>query len=147
MRYTLYIYIIATLATLFLLFTACSKEDDVNDIFFNKTWQITGAKYQGKVWNNNVSFLYDGYHNLTLYSDGTCSGTFTNGSKMHAKYALDGKKHTIRFININRSEITNVNDKTLIDILSNTTHYNGDVNQMKFITDDDSYVTLAATNK
>lgn len=125
----------------------CSEEDDVEMIFADKQWKITGATINGVSLNNEVKELYANPYYIK-FTQSTFTAELAEGSHLSGTWHADGKHKTIN-LNIANNNLT---DKTLLSrniytIIKSATHYSGDANVTKIHKDADNYIILNSSIK
>jgi len=115
-------------------FYSCSESDDINSIFFDRTWYVTGATINGKSLNGeDVKSFYtnkDSYY-IHLLSNYTFTGKMDYESYISGVWNVDGTKHLINFKinNVNNVE-TNKISQVIFNIFLKTSSYSGDTNNI-----------------
>ena len=115
--------------TLALSFTGCSNDDDLDEIFRNRNWNLTFVQ-------NGTERVVPQENGYTLYFSETAF-TFTTpaGATAEGNWYADGGSHTITFSDITASNAINDNPvaQAVITILQNAVMYSGDANWIQII--------------
>ncbi len=130
-----------------LIITSCENEDDIEAIFYGKSWKITGATINGTELNGDkLRQLYVSDDAYTIYfADGTFSATFASGSNTKGTWKANGKKQTF---GVNVTSQTGIDatelSSQLFTIFRSATKYKGDVNILRISSDPQNYIRLTA---
>ena len=112
-----------------LSFTGCSNDDDLDEIFRNRSW--------------NLTYIQDGVERLVpqekgytlIFSETGFTFTTPSGATAEGNWWADGGSHTITFSDITASNAINGNAlaQAVIAILQNAVMYSGDANWIQII--------------
>lgn len=126
--------------------TSCSKEDDIEEIFMDKSFYINGATIQGTAMNEDVKQLYqhlDSYY-ITFGSDGTFSGKLDRDCIIGGRWSADGKKKSIHFeINTFSNPSASILSEKLKQIFSDAKTYSGDANVVIVQANEQNFIRLS----
>ena len=90
--------ILLSMTFILLTFTACNREDDIEEIFTGKTWYMNGATINGLRLNSDVANFYTnagaGAYYIT-FSSSTFNGELSDGNTFAGTWSADGKNQTI----------------------------------------------------
>ena len=131
-------------------FTACTQDDDIEEIFIGKTWYMSGGKLNGTDFSKDeVSELYvnkDSY--WIVFSNNSFNGRLSAGSNLSGTWEADGKHRTLK-LNITTAENceTIVLDRNILHVLKNINRYRGDANILEIFSEEDSYINFGAVKK
>ncbi len=117
---------ILSLLLLVLTFSSCSLEDDLDEIFYGKTWYMNGATINGMKLNSDVKNFYTDTGTNAYYvsfSSGTFQGALSAGVTFSGTWTADGKKHTIALTVNQKPNADTAFDKQIYNILSAVTSY------------------------
>lgn len=119
MKLTHLLYIILTI----LIFTSCRREDDIDEIFYGKTWYMTGIVINGITSPQDTRNFYqtDNTYHIT-FSAGTFKGTLSSGVNISGTWTADGKHQTIHLAPDAQSNLSQF-DLQLYHILEEVTSY------------------------
>jgi len=130
-----------------LIITSCENEDDIEAIFYGKSWKITGATINGTVLNGEkLSQLYVSDDAYTIYfNDGTFSAAFAPGSNAKGTWKANGKKQTFS-VNVTSQSGIEASELSaqIFTIFRSATQYKGDVNILRILSDQHNYIRLTA---
>ena len=88
------IYILLTT----ILCSACSREDDVDEIFPGKTWYMSGIVVNGITSSQETAQFYQEDNTYYIsFSSGTFKGVLSSGVNISGTYTADGKHQSISF--------------------------------------------------
>lgn len=138
---------IGIILTVCLLLAACSKEDDINEIFNGNRFKITGLTYNGQKTVKDVKEFYavdDTY--WIAFSQMTVTGVLQPGMTVEGTWKADGSN---RQLTINLTSPKNANGATdicnkVFNILKNATSYSGDRNVLRIKRDSNTYIELSS---
>lgn len=111
-------------------FASCNKEDDIQEIFIDRSWTLTFIQ-EGKehfVPQNNAAYII-------LFKGSTFTLTTPANATISGNWQADGGSRTFRCSNIRTSgNITNDDiAKRMRNMLQNAVSYNGDANYLQII--------------
>ncbi len=123
---------------------SCSDDgDDIDEIFADKTWYVTGAKINGMTVNGEDLKQFYSNPYFVKFTNNSVSGAFETGSSFVGYWHADGEDRTLRFeITAHAEGNATTLSKKLYDIFINTTHYAGDANVIYFKKDGNNYLML-----
>lgn len=128
------------------LFVSCDKEDDIDEIFCNGMFQITGMTYNGIKTVKDVSEFYKQENTYRIkFNKQTFQGTLQAGSHIEGIWNADGTTHFFSMQFGSNTNVTNSNNaiqQKIYQILSGARKYSGDSNVLKIHDDKDSFVEL-----
>lgn len=105
-----------------LIFSACSREDDINEIFYGKTWYMTNIVINGTFSQEMRNFysVANTYH--ITFSAGTFNGVLSEGVNISGTWSADGKHQTIH---LTPDAVNNLShfDSQIYHILEDVTAY------------------------
>lgn len=134
------------LALIATLFTSCSQEDDVNEIFVGKNWYILNATFNGTGMTPDdfATFYKNGDKCYILrFTSNQFSGILSEGSTFTGNWSADGKSQSMKMQFDKEPAITNDIDNVLYKILRNTSKYEGDANVLTIKQDEGNYILLS----
>jgi signal transduction histidine kinase len=132
-----------------LIATSCENEDDIEEIFWNKNWKITGATINGTSINSEaLKELYASAQSYYLiFSAGTMKGFLSPNCPITGAWSANGKNHDFH-CDLNVAE--NINESALnlqlYEILNNAKKYNGDGNVLRIEVDSRNFIRLTVKN-
>lgn len=149
MKRNLYIALTAILTSLLACgLTACSSEDDLDEIFVGRTWYMNGAIINGKRLNDEIKHFYtdagEGAYYLS-FSSGTFQGVLTMGVAFSGTWSADGKAQSITLNVTNTSTVSSPFDKQILNILSATSFYRSGDAFMQLGEDDNNVVLFGSS--
>ena len=137
--------IISLLITLVVL-TACSKEDDLDEIFTGKTWYMNGATINGMKLNSDIKNFYteagDAAYYIT-FSQTTFRGALSHDVTFSGTWQADGKRQTITLNFTQSPSADSTFDKDLYHILSDITSYESGADFLTLKKDNSNLIRLA----
>lgn len=129
------------------LFCSCSKGDDVDEIFRDKTMYITG----GLVFNNRLQgadlkeLCASPSAYCIYFGDGVYSLTLAEGITMSGQWRVDGDKHIIHFSDVRIPGNTGLSlSYRIANVFDKAVSYSGDANLVTIIQDEQNRVVLSA---
>ena len=129
-----------------LIATSCENEDDVDEIFENKTWKITGATINGKVLSGeDLKRLYEVENTYYMvFQQSAVQGCLSESASFAGSWRADGKRQTFRceVRMANEEETLSVLDTQLFAILKNATRYSGDAHTLRIEMDGSNFLRL-----
>lgn len=131
-----------------LIATSCSNSDDLDAIFYGKTWYIHGVTINGKKVVSGIKEIYEhpGTYQINFTSS-TFNGTLASGSTVSGNWKADGKEHTFHMDFIQDTGVNNTElSANIYQILKNATSYSGDVNILKISMDKNNFIELSSSN-
>jgi hypothetical protein len=121
-------YLLLVVATI----AACSREDDINEIFTGHTWQLTYIDDGGlRRWPG-----YNMSYSLQFTQTGFNAST-PGGGSISGRWQANGETHEFRCTDISSSNIAN-NDtigRLMLKQLKEAVSYDGDIHYLKLIKD------------
>lgn len=145
---TRHIFNIFSLLILTLTFASCSLEDDLDEIFYGKTWYMNGAVINGMKLNADIKNFYTDAGTNAYYitfSPGTFQGVLSSGATFSGTWTADGKKHHISLKVTNKPETDKSFDKQLFNILSSITSYENGAEFLQLKEDKDNIIFFGNT--
>lgn len=114
------LYILFALLTL----SACSREDDIEEIFVGKTWYMFDASINNKgVDVKNFYTEAGGNAYYITFSSETFHGTLSAGDNFSGTWTANGKSQTITLTFSQKPSASSLFDKQIYSILSSATSY------------------------
>lgn len=142
-RFCLFFSIAAVLAAV--LFSSCSEDgDDLNELFADKKFKITGCVYNGVNINGmEVKEFYSNPYYLELNAGGSFKCELVSGSLVTGTWRADGENR-LMVLNVMNSDGTDksVLSRQVFEVLRNVGSYSGDSNVMKLYKDKNNFLTL-----
>ena len=139
-RYTYLILLILT----GLVINSCALEDDLNEMFYNRTWYIVGGKLNGTELNSEVKGFYangsEGYK--FVFQTESFAGELTKGDHFSGTWHVNGKNRTISFNIKNEAEASSNFDHNVYTVIRDIKYYKGDCNYLQLFADKDNYLRL-----
>ena len=127
---------------------SCTKEDDVELLFFDKTWYIIGATTNGNHINNNdIKALYSDPNTYFIHfnSHYSFSGKLSVDSPISGNWQVDGKKQKIKISILNDNSIASTTlNTTIYNILQKATSYSGDMNNITIKQNNYNYINFSS---
>lgn len=128
-------YTIGLLLMLPLLFSSCSQEDDINEIFVSGQWVLVNY-YEGIDWNDynkNVPPVYSNVEDLKIINnftivfsdDGTVQGNIEKGTYT-GKWSANPKDRSVTITQLKATVSLSGKSKEFIDKLGKVQFYQGD---------------------
>lgn len=135
-----------TVILLNILIAGCNEEDDIDEIFCNGTFKITGVTSNGVKIVKDISELYeqDGTYLIT-FNRQTFQGTLLSGTHIEGTWQADGKdgSFSMKFgSNTDVESSSSSLQQKIYQILINASHYSGDTNVLRLHDNKDSYIEL-----
>lgn len=130
------------------IFASCSLEDDIDEIFYGKTWYMNGATINGMKLNADIKNFYTEAGTNAYYiafSPGTFQGVLSSGVTFSGTWTADGKKHRITLKVTNNTEIDKTFDKQIFNIISSITSYESGAEYLLLKEDNDNKVFFGIT--
>ena len=131
-----------------LIATSCSSSDDLDAIFYGKTWYIHGVTINGKKVVSEIKEIYEtpGTYQIN-FTPSTFTGILTSGSTISGTWSADGKKQSIMLHfdkqdGVNQTELSS----NIFQILKSATSYSGDVNVLKISKDKNNFIELSSNS-
>lgn len=125
-QYMRKIQLILYLTTALLALTACSQEDDIDEIFVGKTWYMNGIVINGTTSSEETQNFYKGTdancYFITFSSD-TFQGRLSSGVNFSGTWEADGKHQTIMLHLQQKPNPEFLFDKQLLNILASVKSY------------------------
>ncbi len=138
---------IGIILSLCMLLAACSREDDVNEIFVGNRFKITGLTYNGQKTVKDVKEFYEVNDTYWIsFSQMTVTGVLQSGMVVEGTWSADGSN---RQLTIHLTSPTNANGASdicnkVFNILKNATSYSGDSNVLRIKRDNSTYIELSS---
>ena len=136
------LFIFSFFVSLFLL-TACSKEDDLDEIFTGKTWYMNGATINGMKLNSDIKKFYTdagaGAYYIT-FSSSTFQGVLSEGVNISGTWTANGEHQTITLTFVQKPSTDVIFDKQIYNILASTTSYRSGKDFLQLKQDDDNLI-------
>lgn len=145
-----FIYILTVIITAATtLLSACDNDDDIDAIFYGKTWYIVGGYINGQPFtSDDIKQLYptggaSANQYVINFATQTFSGKLIAGSSFSGTWSADAnsRKFTMNFTQTSNI-FSNTLDKNIYEILSNATSYSGDENVMQINSSKGSYISF-----
>ena len=136
------IYLLFALLTL----TACSREDDIDEIFVGKTWYMLDASINRK--GVDVKNFYTPAGESAYYiafSTGTFYGTLSKDDHFAGTWTANGKHQTITLTFTQKPTASELFDKQLYNILNAATSYSSGAEFLHIKDDNDGLIYLSPT--
>lgn len=152
MHYTRCIkYTFISLFVLMFALTSCTEEDDIESIFSDRTWYVSGLNINGSNANgDDIKSIYTVSESYFIHfsSNNTFSGILVNGSSLSGKWDANGKDKSI---SLHFTEAVNVESTTLsaniYRILTNVSSYSGDENNIELRQNRTNFVRMSNRKK
>ena len=135
--------IIISLLITFVVLTACSKEDDLDEIFTGKTWYMNGATINGMKLNSDIKNFYTDAGARAYYitfSSSTFQGMLSEGTAISGTWTADAHRQTITLTFSQKPSISVIFDKQIYNILAATTAYRSGKDFLQLKQDDDNII-------
>ena len=136
---------IGIILTLCLLLTACSKEDDISEIFEGNRFKITGLTYNGQKVVKEVKEFYAGDNVYWIsFSQLAFSGVLEAGVQIEGSWSANGKNRELTMRVSSPKNVDNTSDLCgkVYNIIKNATEYSGDKNVLKIKKDNNTFIEL-----
>lgn len=131
-----------------LALTACSNEDDIEEIFIGRTWYMNGATINGMKLNSDIKNFYTDARERAYYisfSAGTFTGVLSEGVFFSGTWAANGKEQTI-LMNIKQKPNTQtIFDKQIFNIISSASSYNSGADFLSIKEDNQNIVLFGSS--
>lgn len=116
-------------ALLFFAVTACSKEDDINEIFIDRSWTLSFIQ------EGADKFVPEKGDYIILFKNKTFTLTTPSSATINGNWQADGGSRSMRLSNIRTSGSLSEDNigKKMFNMLQNTTSYSGDANWLQII--------------
>ena len=118
--------LILYITTALLVLTACSKEDDIDEIFVGRTWYMNGIVINGITSSEGTKNFYKetGTNSYFItFSANTFQGKLSSNATFSGTWKADGKHQTITLHLQEKPDTDLLFDKQLLNILSNVDTY------------------------
>lgn len=128
--------------------TACSNEDDIEDILVGRTWYMNGATINGMKLNSEIKNFYtDAGENAYFisFSAGTFTGVLSEGVHFSGTWSANGKKQTISMTVKKQSATQSTFDKQIYKIISSVTSYNSGADFLRLQEDKQNFILLGSS--
>lgn len=123
-------------------FASCEREDDIDEIFTDKTWYMNGKMFNGIKSNDDVRHFYDydknGY--FIVFNDANFTCTLSQGLTLSGRWKADGKKQSLTLIFDNTPSNLLPFDREILEILKNCKSYSSGADYMRIKKDKNNYV-------
>lgn len=133
-----------------LALTACSNEDDIEEIFIGRTWYMNGATINGMKLNSDIKNFYTDAGERAYYisfSAGTFTGVLSEGVFFSGTWAANGKEQTI-LMNIKQKPNTQtIFDKQIFNIISSASSYNSGADFLSIKEDNQNIVLFGSSRR
>lgn len=129
------------------LFCSCSKGDDVEEIFRDKTMYITsGLVFNNRLQGTDLKELCASPNTYCIYfGDGVYSLTLAEGFTMSGQWTADGDNHTIHFSDVKIPVNTGLSlSYRIANVFEKAVRYSGDANLVTIIQDEQNRIVLSA---
>lgn len=140
-----YLHLFILLACAFLT-SSCNLEDDINELFINKTWYITGGRLNSQDLNTEVKNFYTdagkGIYNI-LFQENTFVGTMANGHTFSGKWSVNPKTRDLSLNITSEPAVDSPFERNVYVVLKGTKYYEGDSNYLILYTDKNNYIRLS----
>lgn len=142
---------ILTTLLLSLLLTGCTLEDNVDEMFFSKTWYIVGGGINGEAMNSVVSEFYHDKNGKPYGSSAYCihfdtgntiTGILAPGTTFSGTWNVDPVKRQLHMNMKSSSTAQAAIDRSLFIILKDITFYEGDNQYLIIYKDKENYIRL-----
>lgn len=130
------------------LITACSNEDDIDEIFIGRTWYMNGATVNGKKLNSEIKNFYTPAGSKAYYitfSSGTFTGMMSEGKPFSGTWEADAGKQTLTLKLTKTADLDTPFDKQIYNIVANTTRYTSGADFLQLKQDNDNIVLFGAS--
>lgn len=139
------LYFLSIVVATVLIVSSCSREDDIDEIFTDKTWRMTGATLNGKIWGGEKVRGFYSDPNPSAYTISFASGTFTgmlsSGATFGGTWSANGKEQTIKMNFSKLPALEKEFDREVFSIVKGIKYYRGDSRNIEFHADKDNYIT------
>lgn len=144
-----YIYIALSLLSL-LVTSSCNREDNIDLIFHDKTYYMTGGELNDVALNQEVTHFYrdengNPYGKSAYYIHFT-SETFTivltPGEEYTGRWTADGKTRLMSMNIKNEHSPSKVFDRNIYAVLKQIRYYEGDSKQIILYSDRNNFIRL-----
>lgn len=128
--------------------TACSNEDDIEDILVGRTWYMNGATINGMKLNSEIKNFYtDAGENAYFisFSAGTFTGVLSEGIHFSGTWSANGKKQTISMTVKKQPATQSTFDKQIYKIISSVTSYNSGADFLRLQEDKQNFILLGSS--
>ena len=128
--------------------TACSNEDDIEDILVGRTWYMNGATINGMKLNSEIKNFYtDAGENAYFisFSAGTFTGVLSEGVHFSGTWSANGKKQTISMTIKKQPATQSTFDKQIYKIISSVTSYNSGADFLRLQEDKQNFILLGSS--
>lgn len=139
--------LIGTIMMMCLLLIACSNDDDINEIFINNRFKITGLTYNGQKTVKDVKEFYEVNDTYWIaFSQSAITGVLQPGMKIEGTWNADGKSRELSINLTSPRSAEGASDicSKVFSILTHATSYSGDKNVMKIKWDNGSFIEMSS---
>lgn len=128
-----------------LMWCSCEDEgDDVDEIFVDKKFKITGCVYNGVNVNGEEAKKFYSNPYYIDFKNGTFVSELASGRKVSGGWTADGESREMKF-SVRQSEgEDDVLSRKVYEILKNVRSYSGDANVVKLCKDGNNFLILNA---
>lgn len=142
-----FVFKLSLLCLLLPLFCGCNEEDDIEGIFYEKTWYVTALfQSDGKTSALDEAEQKKLRENQANYYLSFANGTFKaqlGNNSYSGKWVVDGKKNSIGFILDSNVQGNDVISKAIIKILREAERYDGTYSFLRIYTDADTSILFS----
>ena len=138
---------IGTVFMICMLLVACSREEDVNEIFSGNRFKITGLTYNGQKTVKDVKEFYEVNDTYWIaFTQMTVTGVLGPGMNVEGTWKADGSNRQLSFNLTSPKNAEGASDicSKVFSILKNATSYSGDKNVLKIKRDDYTFIELSS---
>ena len=131
-----------------LVFTACSKEDDIEEIFIGRTWYMNGATINGMKLNSDIKNFYTDSGERAYYisfSAGTFTGVLSEGVFFSCTWSANGKEQTILMDIKQKPNTQTIFDKQIFNIIFSAKSYNSGADFLSLKEDNQNLVLFGSS--
>lgn len=132
----------------FLVLTACSNEDDIEEIFIGRTWYMNGATINGMKLNSDIKNFYTDAGERAYYisfSAGTFTGVLSEGVFFSGTWSANGKEQTILMTIKQKPNTQTTFDKQIFNIISSASSYNSGADFLSLKEDSQNLVLFGSS--
>lgn len=134
-----------TLAVALLALTACNNEDDIAEIFVNRTWYMNGIAINGTTSSEETRNFYkdtDSQCYYITFSSDTFYGALSSGITFSGTWNADGKHQKITLHLQQKTASNLIFDKQMYQILSSITSYKSGADFLQLYDDNQNIIRL-----
>jgi len=139
-----YISIVVSLLISLVLFSSCSREDDIEEIFVGKTWYMVGGELNGQALNTEVKSFYDSGKTCYLinFQANTFTGTLSSGTTFSGRWNVNAKTRALSLTISNDANPSIPFDRNIYSVLKKISYYEGDSNILILYQDRENFIRL-----